>query len=81
MRPEITGKKINVAQQADALVPDPIVAREFGVSLMSLWRWSRDPELDFPPAVKIRNRNFRSRRELEQFKKRLIGRALTGQVA
>src|SRR5450755_4774318 len=27
----------------DELVPDPQVAREFNVSLMTLWRWDRDP--------------------------------------
>jgi hypothetical protein len=29
----------------DELVPDPQVAREFNVSLMTLWRWDRDPKL------------------------------------
>ena len=53
------------------LVPDPAVAREFQISLMTLSRWSKDPrmlELGWPPAVKIRGRNFRPRRGLEQFK-------------
>jgi hypothetical protein len=29
----------------DELVPDPQVAREFNVTLMTLWRWDRDPKL------------------------------------
>jgi hypothetical protein len=29
----------------DELVPDRQVAREFNVSLMTLWRWDRDPKL------------------------------------
>jgi hypothetical protein len=57
----------------DELVPDPQVAREFNVSLMTLWRWDRDPklaELGWEPPVKIRkeitagagrSRNSRSR--------------------
>ena len=29
----------------DELVPDPRVAREFNVTLMTLWRWDHDPKL------------------------------------
>ena len=29
----------------DELVPDPQVAREFNVTLMTLWRWDHDPKL------------------------------------
>jgi len=56
----------------DELVPDPLVWREFGVISMTGWRWTNDPELGFPPAIKIRNRCFRSRRALEEFKDRLM---------
>jgi hypothetical protein len=55
----------------DELVPDPQVAREFNVTLMTLWRWDRDPrlaELGWEPPVKIRRRNYRRRRSLEKFK-------------
>ena len=56
----------------DKLIPDPVVCAEFGVTPMTLWRWTRDPELNFPPAIAIRNRNFRSRRQLEAFKERML---------
>jgi hypothetical protein len=56
----------------DELVPDPVVARELGITLMSVWRWSHDADLKFPPATKIRGRNFRSRKALEEFKKRML---------
>jgi hypothetical protein len=46
----------------DDLVPDPAVCREFDITLMTLWRWDHDPELNFPLPVKIRQRKFRSRR-------------------
>ena len=55
----------------DELVPDPQVAREFNVTLMTLWRWDHDPklaELGWEPPVKIRKRNYRRRRRLEKFK-------------
>jgi hypothetical protein len=60
----------------DELVPDPQVCKEFGITAMTLWRWDRDPELDFPPPVKIRKKNYRSRQLLEQFKQRVITNAI-----
>jgi hypothetical protein len=69
-RPEVTGRS------GDDLVPDPQVADEFNVSLMTLWRWTRDETLGFPVAIKIRNRNFRSRNALEAFKERLLRNAI-----
>lgn len=59
--------------EADELVPDPQVWRELGISPMTGWRWSHDQALCFPPAVKIRNRNYRSRRALNAWIKRRIG--------
>jgi hypothetical protein len=61
----------------DTLVPDLVVWAEFDISSMTGWRWTRDPELDFPPAIRIRGRNFRSRRQLEAFKARLLRAAIT----
>jgi hypothetical protein len=52
----------------DEFVPDTNVCREFGITAMTLWRWDHDERLRFPPAIKIRRRNFRSRRALEEFK-------------
>jgi hypothetical protein len=64
----------------EILVPDPVVCREFGVTPMTLYRWSHDPELNFPPAVKIKERNFRVRRLLETFKGDLLRKALAGRA-
>jgi hypothetical protein len=61
------------------LVPDPTVAQEFGVTLMTLWRWDHDPakiELGWPPKVKISKFNYRHRSKLEAFKARLLQIAL-----
>ncbi len=52
----------------DELVPDSAVRRELGISSMSLWRYTNDAALSFPQPAKIRDRNFRSRRELEAWK-------------
>jgi predicted DNA-binding transcriptional regulator AlpA len=59
-------------QPIDALVPDPSICKEFGISLMTLWRWTHDSGLAFPPPIKIRNRCFRSRRAIEEFKHRMM---------
>jgi hypothetical protein len=56
----------------DELVPDKIVMAELGVGRMTLHRWGKDPNLNFPPKVKIRQRNYRSRRKFEAFKANLI---------
>jgi hypothetical protein len=64
----------------DELVPDPRVAREFNVTLMTLWRWDHDPklaELGWEPPVKIRTRNYRRRRPLEKFKVALSNFGIT----
>jgi hypothetical protein len=60
----------------DEFVPDTQVVKEFHITPMSLWRWSNDPTLGFPPAVTIRRRKFRSRRQLEAFKERMLRLAI-----
>jgi hypothetical protein len=63
----------------DEFVPDARVRDEFGISLMTIYRWDANPEkiaLGWPPKIRIGNRNFRSRRLLEAFKENVIRRAL-----
>jgi predicted DNA-binding transcriptional regulator AlpA len=62
--------------EPDSLIPDPQVCREFGVSAMTLWRWERDPDLNFPTRITVRRRNYRSRQEIEKFKARLLRGAI-----
>ena len=64
----------------DQWVPDPIIASEFHTTLMGLYRWTHDAKLGFPPPIKIRNRNFRSRRAIEEFKAKLMRAAITQRV-
>jgi hypothetical protein len=50
------------------LIPDSKVAKErYGVSAMTLWRWDRDPELNFPKPIRIRGRKYRDADELDGF--------------
>lgn len=69
-----------MAKPVDEFVPDPQVAKEFNVTLMTLWRWDHDPALDFPPPIKIRNRNFRSRERLDAFKERMVRVAIAARA-
>ena len=64
----------------DELVPDPVVWREFGISSMTGWRWTKDPELGFPPPIKIRNRCFRSRGAIEEFKHRVMRQGIAARA-
>jgi len=66
-------------EKPDELVPDPRVGDEFGVGRMALYRWDHDPRmaaLGWPPPVRIRNKKYRPRRNLERFKKRLIAQSV-----
>jgi hypothetical protein len=78
-RPEVTGRKIGASH--DELVPDAQIRRELNISEVTLWRWDRDPQLDFPPPIRIRNRKFRSRHAFEAFKERMVSRAIANRQA
>ena len=62
--------------ERDPLVPDPQVAKEFGITRQSIYRWDRDAELGFPPKIQIQKRNYRSRQALDAFKDRLMRQAI-----
>jgi predicted DNA-binding transcriptional regulator AlpA len=47
------------------LLPDPQVCRRYGISAMTLWRWDRDPTLNFPKPIYIRKRKYRDEAELD----------------
>jgi len=64
--------------EPDELVPDSRVAAELGVSAMTLWRYEHDETLNFPIAIVVRNRKFRSRKMLEAWKDGLLAAALKG---
>jgi hypothetical protein len=72
------------ADRPDALVPDPVVAKEIGTTLMGINRRDHDPkmaELNWPVKITIRNRNFRSRKQLEQHKATVLQQAMSKRTA
>jgi hypothetical protein len=61
-RPEVTGK---AAFGDDARVTQPEAARLLGnVSMMTMWRWRHDPEMNFPEAIEINGRIYFNRGDI-----------------
>ena len=61
------------------LVPDPKVLQEFDVSAMTVFRWDHSEELialGWPPPIRIGQRKYRSRIQLDRFKTVLMRRAI-----
>ena len=52
------------------LLPDKQVCLRYGVTQMTLWRWTNDASLGFPQPIKIRKRPYRDLDELEEFDER-----------
>jgi predicted DNA-binding transcriptional regulator AlpA len=53
--------------QQRRLIPDCRVRERYSISVMTLWRWDRDPNLNFPKAIHIRGRKYRDESELDAF--------------
>lgn len=84
MQPDVIDHQIDVTDDQnwptptpdDELVPDPTVAAEYDVTLMTVWRWDHDPARNFPPKVQHNGRNHRFRSHLDLHKQRLWRAAL-----
>ncbi|MBB4267840.1 helix-turn-helix transcriptional regulator [Roseospira visakhapatnamensis] len=58
--------------ESTMLIPARIVRAELGgISDMTLWRWLRRPDLEFPQPVVIARRRYWRRTDLEDWKRRL----------
>ena len=60
----------------DTFVPDGQICAEFYITRMTLYRWTNNPDLGFPPPIDINGRKFRSRRMIEAFKERALRAAI-----
>jgi predicted DNA-binding transcriptional regulator AlpA len=50
------------------IISDRQVSERYnGSSLMTLWRWTTDPRLNFPKPIKINRRNYRFVDELDEW--------------
>ena len=52
------------------LLPDPAVARRYGVHPLTLRRWDNNPDLGFPPVVMLNKRRYREVEALDAWDKR-----------
>jgi hypothetical protein len=59
----------------DALIPDPAIAEDLGITLRSLSDWDRDPNLGFPAPIRIRRRKYRRAGDYRKFKERRAAQA------
>jgi predicted DNA-binding transcriptional regulator AlpA len=59
----------------DEYLTGPEVARRYKRSAQTRWRWSKDPELGFPKPIKIKNRLFYRKSEIETFDRRMMAAA------
>lgn len=60
----------------DQLIPDPQVWRGLNICSRTLNRWTQDPSMGFPPAIRIRNRNYRSRAAIEAWKETMLRKGI-----
>jgi hypothetical protein len=61
--------KLTTISDSGDLLPDPRVAERYKISTRTLARWDNQPELGFPPPIRINNRKYRHVRELEEFER------------
>jgi hypothetical protein len=59
-----------IRREDDVLVPDPVFAEELGIHLRTLARWDEDQTVGVPKPVKLRNRKYRWRSAINEFKAR-----------
>jgi hypothetical protein len=57
------------------LVPDKVVGERYGRTTKTIERWGRDPKLDFPPVVRVRNRRYRDAAALDAWDAKQRGTA------
>ena len=63
------------------LVPDTEARKEFGNPCKMTWfRWEQE-QPNFPPAIRINRRKFRTRDGLEAYKQSLIRKAMASRAA
>jgi len=57
-----------MSHQIDQLVPNAKVARRLGVTTRTVFRWTAQPELNFPEPCLINNRRYYSEAAIDAWK-------------
>ena len=56
-------------------LPAPAIQVRYGISALTLWRWTRDPKLGFPVPLIVNRRRFFRRAEIEAWERDRIIRS------
>ena len=59
------------------LLPDPAVAKRYGVHAITLRRWDQNPKLGFPPVIIVNNRRYREIAKLDAWDRKNSREAAT----
>jgi hypothetical protein len=59
------------------LLPDPAVAKRYGVHPFTLRRWDENPELGFPPVIMVNGRRYREIAKLDAWERKNSREAAT----
>jgi len=59
------------------LLPDPAVAKRYGVHPFTLRRWDENPELGFPPVIMVNGRRYREIAKLDAWDRKNSREAAT----
>ena len=60
-----------MSNQDDEYLTGRDLDRRYKRSPQTRWRWSKDPELNFPKPLKIKGRLLYRLREIEEFERRM----------
>jgi hypothetical protein len=60
-----------VSDQIEQFLTGPDVDRRYHRSSQTRWRWSKDPELNFPKPMLIKGKPFYRLSEIEAFERRM----------
>ncbi|NGM33331.1 transcriptional regulator [Methylobacterium sp. DB0501] len=61
---------LDKTSQAGELLPALHVRQRYNISDMTLWRWEKDPKLQFPAPIRINGRRYWRLADLQGFELR-----------
>ena len=70
-------KIISSILKSSDLLPDPLVAERYKVTPRTLHRWDRQPDLGFPPPLRINRRKYRRIYQLEDWERGRVAEQCT----
>jgi hypothetical protein len=65
------------AADKSVLLPDPVVAKRYGVHPFTLRRWDKNPALKFPPVIMVNGRRYREIAKLDAWDRKNSREAAT----